>query len=136
MAKKILSLLLFVGAVALFSITVLGSDSPKISPEDAAALVREGKAILIDVREPAEWTSTGVAAPALLLAKSDFDGTQAAWKPFLATVDKETTVVLYCRSGNRSGKLAAILAQQGFKVANAGGLTDWQKAGLPIRKIE
>ncbi len=136
MAKKILSLLLFVGAVALFSVTVLGSDSPKISPEDAAALVGEGKAILIDVREPAEWTSTGVAAPALLLAKSDFDGEQAAWKPFLASVDKEMTVVLYCRSGNRSGKVADALAKQGFKVANAGGLNDWQKAGLPIRKIE
>lgn len=107
----------------------------KITPTDAAKLVADGKAVLVDVREPAEWAETGVANPALLLPKSDFDGAQKAWKPFLSSVgDKQ--VILYCRSGRRSGTVAAALAEKGVKVANAGGLKDWTDAGLPVRKAE
>jgi rhodanese-related sulfurtransferase len=111
------------------------ADVPKISAADAARLVADGKAVLVDVREPAEWAQTGVAAPAVLLAKSDFDGAQAQWKPFLEkNAGKE--ILLYCRSGNRSGVVAAALAAQGVKVANAGSLKEWADAGLPVRKVE
>jgi rhodanese-related sulfurtransferase len=63
---------------------LLAADVPKVAPADAAKLVAEGKAVLVDCREPAEWTATGVAAPAVLLPKSDFDGEQKEWKDFLA----------------------------------------------------
>jgi rhodanese-related sulfurtransferase len=111
------------------------ADIQKISPADAAKLVADGKAVLVDVREPKEWAETGVAAPAVLLAKSDFDGAQKEWKPFLEkNAGKE--IILYCRSGGRAGTVAAALAEKGLKVANAGGLKDWADAGLPVRKIE
>ena len=115
---------------------VRAAEVARIAPADAAALLAENKAVLVDVREPAEWAETGVAAPAVLLAKSEFDAGQIGeWKHFLATVgDKQ--VILYCRSGNRSGKVAAALAEQGFKVANAGGFKDWAAAGLPVKKFE
>ena len=60
-------------ALALCAITAsaFAADAPKITPVDAAKLVSEGKAVLVDCREPREWKSTGVAAPAVLLAKSD-----------------------------------------------------------------
>ncbi len=113
--------------------TAFAAEVPKVAPADAAKLVAAGKAVLVDVREPAEWTETGVAQPAVLLAKSDFDGAQKAWKPFLEKVgDKQ--VILYCRTGHRAGIVAAKLAEQGVKVANAGGLKDWTDAGLPTRK--
>lgn len=110
------------------------ADVAKIAPEAAAKLVADGKAVLIDVREPAEWAETGVAAPAVLLAKSDFDGAKKEWSAFL---DKNhgKQLILYCRSGRRSGAIAMDLAAQGFPVANAGGFQDWQAAGLPVRKI-
>ena len=41
----------------------------KITPADAAKLVAAGKAVLVDVREPAEWAETGVATPAVLLVR-------------------------------------------------------------------
>jgi len=107
----------------------------KINPHDAAALVAADKAVLVDVREPAEWAETGVVVNAVLLPKSDFDGPQKLWKEFLTrTGDKQ--IILYCRSGHRAGVLGATLAAKGLKVANAGGFKDWEAAGLPTRKVE
>lgn len=114
--------------------TAFATEVVKIAPAEAAKLVADGKAVLVDVREASEWAETGVAAPAVLLAKSDFDGAQKDWKPFLEqNAGKE--IILYCRSGNRSGKVAAVLAEKGLKAANAGGLKDWQAAGLPTRAV-
>jgi rhodanese-related sulfurtransferase len=87
----------------------------------------------VDVREPTEWAETGVAAPAVLLPKSEFDaGLIGAWKDFLAKTGHKQ-IILYCRSGKRAGVVAEALAQQGHPVANAGGFKDWQAAGLPVR---
>ncbi len=120
----------------LFS-TALATDVPKLTPQEASQLLKDGNAVLVDVREPAECADTGVAAPAVLLPKSDFDGAQALWKPFLAQNGPASgkTIVLYCASGNRAGRIAAKLAAKGLKVANAGGFGDWQAAGLPVRKV-
>lgn len=104
-----------------------------LTPAEAAKLVADGKAVLVDVREPSEWAESGVAAPAALLPKSEFDeGLIGEWKDFLAKAgDKQ--IILYCRSGRRSGAVAATLAAKGYKVANAGGFKDWKAAGLPVR---
>ena len=107
--------------------------APIITPAEAARRVADGKAVLIDVREPKEWAETGVAAPATLLALSDLTGDRKQWKPFLEKVgDKE--LILYCRTGNRSGRAAKLLAEEGYRTTNAGGFSDWQAAGLPTRK--
>ena len=127
--------LLHLFALLLGSFTLMSAaEIPKTTPADAARLVAEGKAVLVDVREPSEWADTGVAAPAVLLAKSDFDGAQKDWKPFLEkNAGKE--IILYCRSGARAGTVGAALADKGLKVSNAGGLRDWTKAGLPTRPV-
>ena len=122
-------------SVVFITTAAFAAEVQKIAPAEAAKLVAAGKAVLVDVREPREWAETGVARPAVLLAKSDFDGEQKEWKDFLAKVgDKQ--VILYCRSGGRAGTVAAALAEKGVKTANAGGLKDWTGAGLPVRKVE
>lgn len=114
---------------------LLAAEATKLTPAEAAKRVAAGTAILVDCREPSEWADTGVAAPAVLLAKSDFDGAQKDWKPFLAkNAGKE--IILYCRSGGRSAEVAAALAEKGVKAANLGGIRDWTKAGLPTRKAD
>ncbi len=119
-------------ALALIS-PLCAAEVATLSPTEAAKLVADGKAVLVDVREPSEWAESGVAAPAALLPKSEFDaGLIGEWKEFLAKVgDKQ--IITYCRSGRRSGAVAAALAEKGHKVANAGGFKDWQAAGLPTR---
>jgi rhodanese-related sulfurtransferase len=106
--------------------------APRIEPSVAAAKVRAGEGIIIDVREPNEWAA-GVAAPAYLLPLSDLKGERTKWAHVLAE-SKDTPIYLYCRSGNRSGQAAAILAKEGYQVANAGGFRDWQAAELPTRQ--
>jgi rhodanese-related sulfurtransferase len=125
--KRLLPLLTL-AATSLFA-----AEAPGIPAAEAAKLVADGKAVLVDVREPSEWAESGVAAPAVLLPKSEFDAGQIGeWKDFLAKVgDKQ--IITYCRSGRRSGAVAAALAEKGHKTANAGGFKDWQAAGLPTR---
>jgi len=113
----------------------VGAEISRITPAEAAKRVAAGNAVLVDVREPAEWKASGVAAPAVLLPKSDFDGTRVQWKTFLEK-NSSTEIILYCRSGNRSGIIAAELAAQGMKVANAGSFKDWEAAGLPVRNAD
>jgi rhodanese-related sulfurtransferase len=108
------------------------ADASAVAPAEAAKRVADGKAMLVDVREPAEWAETGVAAPAALLPLSDLNGDRKLWKEFLEK-NRDKELILYCRSGNRAGRAAAILAGEGFRTANAGGFGDWQAAGLPVR---
>lgn len=131
--KKITALL------AIFSLSLLplglrAADPARISPADAARLVAEGKAVIVDVREANEWAESGVAAPATLLAKSEFDeGLVGEWKSFLEK-NKDKQIITYCRRGGRATAVATELEKKGYNVAVAGSLADWQAAGLPIRK--
>ncbi len=132
---KLRPALLAVFSLAAFAVTAFAAEAAKIEPAAAAKLVAEGKAVLVDCREPAEWAETGVVANATLLSKSDFDGAQKDWKPFLEkNAGKE--IILYCRSGGRAGAVAAALAEKGVKTASAGGFKDWAAAGQPTRKVE
>ena len=120
--------------VALLT-SALAADAPKISATEAAKRVAAGEAVLVDCREPGELKETGVAAPATSLPKSDFDGDKAAWNEFLAR-NRGKEIIVYCRSGARSGVIAKALNEKGVKAANAGGLKDWTAAGLPTRSVD
>ena len=52
---------------------------------------------------------------------------------FVHWLQKSKPVALYCRSGKRSKKAAAILSEKGFKVVELGkGFNAWQAAGKEI----
>jgi rhodanese-related sulfurtransferase len=106
---------------------------PRMTAEEAADQLKTGNAVLIDVREPSEWAESGVAEPAVLLSLSDLRGERKQWKSFLEN-NRDKTLLLYCRSGNRSGIAAATLAKEGLKTVNAGSFDAWKSAGLPVRK--
>lgn len=125
---KLALIILLVGAVLVFARHALAAGI--LAPDEAAKRVAAGAAILIDVREPAEWAD-GVVRGALLLPLSDLRGDRARWKPVLANhSDKE--LILYCRSGNRSGIAAGILSSEKHRTANAGAFSAWKAAGQPV----
>ncbi len=77
---------------------------------------------LVDVREPAEHEEFNVGGLLLPLGQIREGDTEA--------IDslKDEELVLYCRSGNRSGQAALILEGMGFtNVINVvGGMLSWQ----------
>jgi rhodanese-related sulfurtransferase len=97
------------------------------------AEVQSGKAILLDVREEEELVAEGMAEGALWMPTSKMDADE--WRDFKKNLPKEKTIVVYCRSGARSGRVAALLSAEGFLTQNAGGLKDWKAAGLPIKQF-
>lgn len=128
-----MKILLIAAAVILtYYIATRLSTRPTYSLQDAAKQIDSGEALLIDVREPSEYAA-GVAGPAHLLPLSDLQGSRSKWKPFLdQNPGKE--LLVYCRSGNRSGIAAGILRGEGCKVTNIGSYGAWMNAGLPTRR--
>ncbi len=99
------------GCMAMFSY----ADS--IDYQAAVAAIHQPEHILIDVRSPPEWQAEGTIDGALQIAHTDIAEQISA-----VTTDKQALIVLYCRSGNRSGMAQAILQQLGYKqVINGGG---------------
>jgi len=78
--------------------------------------------VLVDVREPDEHTAFNIGGTLIPLGKIQTMQTDE--------IDdlKNDEVILYCRSGNRSGQACLILETMGFtNVKNlVGGMLDWQ----------
>jgi len=102
-----------------------------IGAAETVELLKGGKAVLVDVREPAEWNE-GVAEPAHLRALSDLTGARGTWAPFLMKYHAHE-LILYCQAGKRAETAAKLLASEGFRVANLGGIGTWRDANLPMR---
>ena len=79
--------------------------------------------VLIDVRTPEE-TAQGMIEGAMQL-----DFRNPNFETEIDKLDKNKTYLIYCRSGNRSGKTCAMMAQKGFKEMYnlAGGYLAWPK---------
>ena len=94
---------------------------PETSP--AAAHERTGTAILLDVREPDEWTA-GHAPGAHHMPLGTVDP---------GAIPADTPVLCVCRSGGRSAKATEVLRAAGIDATNvAGGMNAWAEAGLPV----
>jgi glyoxylase-like metal-dependent hydrolase (beta-lactamase superfamily II) len=106
---------------------------PEIEPAELAARLRgPSPPLLLDVREPEEFTSAIGHIEGSLLVPMD---ALARRLPKLAGyVDREVIVV--CRAGARSASAGAMLGRAGFsRVRNlAGGMLAWQAAGLPVQR--
>jgi rhodanese-related sulfurtransferase len=106
-----------------------GQADGAISPTEAASWIAEKKNLqLIDVRTPAEYTDAHLAGAKLIPLQE--------LERRLAEIDKDKPILLYCRSGNRSGTALKILQDKGHTQAKhmQGGINAWRAAGLTIVK--
>ncbi len=95
------------------------------SPQQVAELLGRDAIQLIDVRENHE-REAGRIAGSLHIRLMDLPTSAEA-------IDRDRPVVFYCRSGARSGMATEALARAGYDAHNmAGGLLDWDAAGLPL----
>jgi len=102
----------------------------KLQTVDAPTLKQllEQQAItLIDVREAAEYAGEHIPG-AKLVSLSQLNPRKLAH-------DEEKTLVLYCRSGNRSTMAAQKLFDAGFTEVThlQGGMGAWKQAGYPTK---
>ena len=110
---------------------------PEISPSDAYQRLQRGElAVLVDVREPAEWAK-GHAPGAVHIPRGLLewmaDTTYPNHQPRLADcVDQP--VVIMCASGGRSLLAARTLREMGYRDVSslAGGFAEWAAADLPV----
>lgn len=107
----------------------LGTIRRPTAPQLAAELDRSAAApAILDVRAESEWQEGHIPRATLVplgrLASSVQD------RP------RDEPLVLVCRSGNRSGIGASLLASMGFtNVANLrDGMIGWEQAGLPVER--
>ncbi|MFK7804569.1 MAG: rhodanese-like domain-containing protein [Anaerolineae bacterium] len=142
MKAKLLVILL----IGLFLITACETDSsstsdpisagpinletlPKsIDVSTAASLTDNDDVVFIDVREQWEYDE-GHIPGITLIPMSELENR-------LAEIPTDKTVVLTCRSGNRSGRMHAYLEDQGFDntINMEGGILAWEAAGLAVEK--
>lgn len=103
----------------------------EITLEQFTALkAADDKFMLIDVREDSEWQA-GRVPGAVHISRGVLEFQIEAKVP-----QKDSKVVLYCRSGARAALAADSLQKLGYtKVYSlAGGFAAYQKAGLPTEK--
>ena len=99
-----------------------------ISPKDLNAKL--GDIQLIDIRTPGEYTG-GYIEGAININFFDSD-----FNDQMAKLNKDKELYIYCRSGNRSGKAAKRLKDQGFtKIYDLqGGILNWNRNKLKVIK--
>jgi rhodanese-related sulfurtransferase len=98
-----------------------------LTPEQVADGLREGRMLLVDVREPREVDNEAYPEAAVV-PLSMFD-------PAAVPDPQGRQVVFACRSGRRS-VTASLAAQDGgypYKSHLAGGIIAWKAAGLPTK---
>jgi len=102
----------------------------KLTPAGAIQLINNEDAIMLDVREPAE-TADGKIAKAIQIPVGSVGKR-------VGELDKhkDKHVIVYCKTGARSGLACRELNKAGFdKVYNLnGGMMAWQEAHLPVSR--
>jgi rhodanese-related sulfurtransferase len=96
-----------------------------MTPREAADLLEQGGAQLVDVRQPYEHEA-GRIAGSLHIELHELAAEAES-------LDRERTILFYCRSGSRSALAADAFAASGYDARNLdGGLEAWVGDGLPI----
>ena len=105
---------------------------PAISPQEAFERFSKDEARLVDIRETDEYTQEFVPGsrliPLSIIAKHPLKDADAPDKP----------IVFFCHSGNRTANASDLLERlagdvQAYRLD--GGISGWEKAGLPVEHI-
>ena len=101
--------------VMAFSVACHSEPNDTISPEVLSAITHQ--ALIVDVRTSEEFADGHYPGAINIPHETIMEGLNQLG------VTADTSVILYCRSGNRSGQAEQVLREKGFTEArNAGGL--------------
>jgi rhodanese-related sulfurtransferase len=101
----------------------------ELSPRQVADLLRAGDVQLVDVREPYEHEAGRIA--------DDVHIELERLPEQAGELDRERTIVFYCRTGSRSALATQAFGGSGYDAHNlSGGLKAWVADGLPIEPAD
>jgi len=102
----------------------------EISPQDAAAKLKSGEAVIVDVRDKDEWDE-GHIPGAMHMSRGAIELDIEEKVP-----DTNAMIICHCGGGGRGALATESLQKMGYKnVRNmAGGFKAWKAAGLPATK--
>lgn len=116
-----LLLLLLTGCGGTASNSSSEDDYQQISQEEAKEMMDTQDVIILDVREQDEYDSGHIPGAVLLPVGTIDEETAAEVIP-----EKDSTVLVYCRSGNRSKTASSALAELGYSnIYEFGGINTW-----------
>lgn len=103
---------------------------PSLSAAEAVTLINRNNAVVLDVRDDAEF-ATGHIADAIHIPVSALESRISELKKY-----KSKPVLVNCQRGARSAKACEILRKAEFSQVHnlQGGLDAWQQAKLPLVK--
>lgn len=116
----IISMLVGCKAIVPSPVNDVRGEYVKITAKEASELMLDEAVLVVDVRTKGEFKE-GYIANAINIPVEDIQAGTA-----VLPEDKERTILLYCRSGNRSAVASNILIDAGYlDVRDFGGIIDW-----------
>ena len=99
-----------------------------VDTNGAVSLMDDDDLIILDVREEKERK--------IGFLSNDINIPMGQVKAKMDTLDKSKNILVYCKSGTRSDRIADILSKNDFQKVSSlkGGFNAWLKADLPIEK--
>jgi rhodanese-related sulfurtransferase len=118
------------GAMLLWPLIRRGTGGPWASTLEATQMINRQDALVIDVREDAEYAK-GHIVGARHIPLGQIEARAKELQKY-----KSKPVIACCETGSRSSAAITTLRKLGFEnVYNlAGGYAGWQQAGLPVEK--
>ncbi len=128
-AKKYL---FFTIAVAALAVVFNLQNKAEADAKKSYLKFQTGKALIIDVREKVE-VKEGMIKGAIWIPLSRIESDSLKEIEHLKKLTEGKELYLYCRSGNRSGKVQTILKQAGIEAYNLGSFSELIKQQLPTQ---
>ena len=102
----------------------------QLDVSQAVLLMNRDETVVLDVREDKELGDGKIQNARHIVLKDLSKRIKELDK------DKDKPILVYCRTGNRSGQACGILSKAGFSdVSNlGGGIAAWESANLPVNK--
>ncbi len=118
------------GAMLLWPLLRRTTGGPWVSSLEATQLINREDAVVMDVRDAAEF------ARGHLLGARHLEHDQIERRIAEIAKNKNKPLVVYCDGDNRAGRALDSLKKLGYaRVYNlSGGFTGWKQAGLPTEK--
>jgi len=118
-------------------LAVANAAVPRISPDEAAALIAGGNVLVVDVRDAPELQASGKVVGAVHVSRGMLEFRADPESPYHnEAFDRDRTVILYCASGGRSALAGKALQDLGYRdVRNLGAFKDWAESGGAVETV-